>query len=82
MIDTLQCRVCKMYQSVLWLAICDLATVTCTCTLYMYRYVAINTQLFLEKNRIALLYTCDWYIFILAAFEDTKISMEESIYKH
>lgn len=47
----------------------------------MYRYVAINTQLFLEKNRIALLYTC-WYIFILAAFEDTKISMEESIYKH
>lgn len=78
MIDTLQCRVCKMYQSVLWLAICDLAV---TCTLYMYRYVAINTQLFLEKNRIALLYTC-WYIFILAAFEDTKISMEESIYKH
>lgn len=48
----------------------------------MYRYVAINTQLFLEKNKITLLYTCDWYIFILAAFEDTKISMEESIYKH
>ena len=45
--DTLQCRVCKMYQSVLWLAICDLAV---ACTLYMYLYVAINTQLFLEKN--------------------------------
>ena len=45
--DTLQCRVCKMYQSVLWLAICDLAV---ACTLCMYLYVAINTQLFLEKK--------------------------------